>query len=299
MAKDLEKLRTAFKKLQPKCKPYSEPAGEKIRKALLDAMNVAWDRETDVREAIEKAIEGGEKGKKLADFQSDGDFSKSFKEWKKATAGHKAEIKNLSEFCGEAEKLRDDLKGKIQKAEKELKKDKSSGGDKKETDKLLDQVRAEIESLTAAANVYGKLKFVELFYAAKEDATMQVIIKKTVAKASGGELPKVLEAGARKKSEKQVEKLANSIADIYDEIYEGGGGDQKETAKKMKLANAMLDKLGKLNKTFQDALKKQKKEIEASPEKKEIMELIERVQDFVDSCKELKSEAEKAQKKAA
>lgn len=299
MGKDLDKLQTAFKKLQPKCKPYSESAGAKLSKSLIDAVNAAWDRETEVREAIKKAVEEGEKGKKLADFESNGAFSKSFKEWKKATAAHKGEIKTLSEFCGAAETLRDELKGKLEKAEKELKKDKPSGSAKKETDKLLDSVRAEIESLTGAANVYGTLKFVYLFYAAKEDATMQVIIKKMVEKASGPELPKVLEAAARKKSEKQAEKLASATADAYNEAYEAAGSDPKEIAKKTKLADGLLEKLTKLNKTYQDVLKKQKKEIEASPEKDQIMELIGRVAELFEACKDLKAETEKAIKKAA
>lgn len=299
MGKELDKLKTEFKKLQPKCKPYTESAGTKIKKSVIAKVNAAWDIETEVREAIQKAIESGEKGKKLADFESNSDFSKSFKEWKKATGEHKSEIKALSEFCGEAEKLRDTLKSRFEKVEKELKKEKPSGGDKKETDKFLASVKDEIESLTEAANVYGTLKFVELFYAAKEDATMQVILKKTVSKSSGGELPKVLEAGARKKGQKQVEKLAHATADAYDDAYQNAEKDPKDAAKKIKLGDGMLDKLTKLNKTYQDALKKQKKEIEASTEKKEIMALIELVADFLGSCKELKSEAEKALKKAA
>lgn len=299
MAKDLDKLRTDFKKLQPKFKPYTEPAGAKIKKALLAALNDAWDRETEVREAIVKAVEEGEKGKKLADFESNGDFSKSFKAWKKSTADHKAQIKELSDFCGAAEKLRDDLKARLEKADKEVKKEKPAGAKKKDIDKFLASVSDAIDSLTAAANVYGTIKFVELFYAAKEDATMQVILKKTLAKASGTDLPKILESGARKKGEKQVEKLAHAIADAFDDAQTAAERDPKEAAKKIKLADGMLDKLTKLDKTYQDALKKQKKEIEASAEKKEIMELIELVADFLASCKRLKSDAEKAVKKAA
>ena len=299
MAKDLDKLRTDFKKLQPKFKPYTEPAAAKIKKALIAALNAAWDRETEVREAIAKAVEEGEKGKKLADFEAGGDFSKAFKSWKKATADHKAQVKALNDFCGAAEKLRDDLKGRLEKAEKEVKKDKPAGAAKKEIEKFLASVRDEVDSLTATANVYGTVKFVELFYAAKEDATMQVILKKTLAKASGSDLPKILEAGARKKGEKQVEKLAHAIADAYDEAHTAADQAPKEAAKKIKLADGMLDKLTKLDKTYQDALKKQKKEIEASPEKKEIMQLIDLVADFLASCKRLKSDAEKAVKKAA
>ena len=79
MAKELDKLKAEFKKIQPKCKPYSESAGSKLKKSVIDAVNSAWDVETEVREAIQKAVEGGVKGRKLGDFQGDGDFSKSFK----------------------------------------------------------------------------------------------------------------------------------------------------------------------------------------------------------------------------
>ncbi|MCB1341804.1 MAG: hypothetical protein KDK24_12230 [Pseudooceanicola sp.] len=299
MGKDLDKLKTAFKKLQPKFKPYSETAGTKIRKAMQDALNTAWDVETEVRDAITKAVEEGEKGKKIADFEADANFSKSFKAWKKACGDHKGEIKKLSDFCGEAEKLRDEIKGYLDKAEKEVKKDKPSGKEAKALDKFMGEVKTEVDGLTAAANVYGTIKFVELFYAAKEDATMQKILKKTADKAGGVDLPKILEAGARSKGEKQVEKLASAIADAYGALLDEPGGNPKEKGKQMNLADGMLDKLTKLNKTYQDALKKQKKEIEASPEKKEIMELIERVAELFEACQDMKGEATKAVKKAA
>ena len=211
MQKEWEKFQTEFKKLQPKLKSVKLAEGEKIKKQLVADLKTAWDMEDIVRDAIAKAKENGVTGSKLADLMKDAEFSKAVGNWKKATAAHKSQIKALSDFCGEAAKWRDDLKKKADPVIKDVKKSKAPPAAKKDINKTLDAAQAELDLLEKAVGLYGTLKMPELFYAAKEDKTLEAIVKKVAKKASAKELPKILDDAVSKKNLKLVSKMEEKI----------------------------------------------------------------------------------------
>ena len=288
MAKDWDQFEKFFKKFQPKLKGITDDTAFKIQDKLLAALNEAWDHEDDLVDVVKKAVEDGEKSTKVADFMGNKEFSKSHKKWKKSVGEHKKQIKSLSGFTGNALKKRDELKKKYFAMVKSVKKSKEPDAAKKKINELLKKAEAELNKLEEVSAIYGTLKMPELFYAAKEDKTMEIIVKKTAKKASGKDLPKILEEKAGAKNVKNAENMKKVIEDQWKAAADAAG-DPKEKDKKVKLAKATLDKLKKLNESYQKASKKQDKEIKAAENSKKLLEIIKKINDcFVDAEKSSK-----------
>jgi hypothetical protein len=278
MQKDWDKFQADFKKQKSKFKPVKASDAEKIRKALIDALKQAWDAEDTLREAIAAAAQAGIKGTKPEDFQKDKDFARALDAWKKKSADHKAQIKALESYCKDADKLYADWKKRHDATEKSVKKSKDTPAAKKDINATLKDSLAALEDLKAAAEVYSKLKVVEVFYAANEQRTIEALLKKEAKKAAPKELPKILEPAEGKKNQKVAATMLKKVKDLCKSAQDQAGDAPKKALGDLTKAKKQFEALADMNSGYQAAEKKQKKEIAASDAKADILRAIKAVQ---------------------
>lgn len=297
MKKEWDDFQKEFKKFQAKTKGMKFDNGYKVHQQLIDALETAWDFEDDLKDAVKDAIEQGNKGTKPDDFNGSNDFNKARAGWVKQLAAHKQHLKSLSSLCDNARKRHDELKKMTDPVIKDVKKSKDSKDAKKEIQKVLDEAESELGRLDEIATIYGKLKIAEIFYAAKQDQTLQIIVKKVAKKAAGKDLPKILEEAEGKKNLKEAEKTQKDLIKTCEQVKEAG--DKKEAQKLYKDAAKELGGLKKLSSGYEAAAKKMAKEIAAAPNKKEIEKLISTIGGIFKDCEALVKKAAVEAKKAA
>lgn len=291
MAKEWDDFQKNFKKIQQSTKSLKPSEGEKLKKQLIADLNKAWDEETLVRKAIKKAQQNGAKADKLSSLLKDPDFSNAYKSWVKATTAHKDQVKSLKSYSDAAKKHYDDLNKQYGAVAKSVKQSKEPEAAKKNIKATMKDAQDHMKMLEQINAIYGTLKMPELFYASKEEKTMEVIIKKEAGKGAPAALPKILEDAGRKKGEKNAKALHKSAMNAFEEAIKDSKINVDFARTDMDKGEAMLVSLSKLNDDFQSAQKKQLKEIDKSPNKKDI-------EDTIKSINAFKLEVEKIKKKA-
>ena len=291
MAKEWDDFQKSFKKIQQSTKSLKPSEGEKLKKQLIADLNKAWDEETLVRKAIKKAQQNGAKADKLSSLLKDQDFSTAYKSWVKATTAHKDRVKALKNYSDSAMKHCEDLKKQYGAVAKSVKQSKEPEAAKKNIKSAMSDAQHHMKMLEQINAIYGTLKLPELFYASKEEKTMEVIIKKEAEKNAPAALPKILEDSGRKKGAKDAKALHRSAMNAFEEAIKDSKINVEFARTDMDKGDAMLASLSKLNNDFQNAQKKQFKEIDKSPNKKDI-------EDTIKSINAFKLEVEKVKKKA-
>lgn len=261
-----EDFQKAFKTLQRDARKIKPAEGEKIKRALKSELTRAWDAEDALREAIPKAKEAGVEGKKPADFLKDGGYRSAHDSWRAACKAHKAQIAKIKAHCDGAGKVHGAMQGAVSDFERGLKKAKSKPT--KEMDGALKDAATILKDLRKASDVYGSLKFAEIFYAAREDRALEAMLKKALKKADAGALPKDLDEKGRSKTLSQAQGLTKKIASLC-KAAQGGG---RTAAKARKSAEAEVKTLTALNAACQkaagEAIKKNAKSPEVKPLRK-------------------------------
>lgn len=263
-----EEFQKSYKRLHPKAKDIKPAQGGKIMRALKSELSRAWDAEDALREAIPKAKEAGITGKKPADFLKDGGFKAAHDGWRKAAKAHKDEIAKFKAHCDEAGKLRDSIKADLSKLEKAIKKEKLTPP-KAMADKIK-EAEALAKTLEKSANLYGTLKFAELFYAAREDRALEAMVKKEQKKAEAAGLPKELDEKGRKKTLAKAGKMGKKIAGLCKAAEAGG----RNATKAQKAVKSQFETLSSLNDASQKAASKAIKKNTKSPEVKPLRKFM-------------------------
>lgn len=258
----------SFKRLQPRAKDIKPAQGDKIKRALKSELSRAWDAEDALRAAVPKAKEAGVTGKKPADFLKDAGFKSAHDAWRAAAKAHKAEIARFKTHCDEAARLRDAIKTDLAKLQKVIKKDKITPP--KPMADAIGQAETLIEGLDKTAGLYGSLKFVELFYAAREDRAVEAMVKKEQKKADANGLPKDLDEKGRTKTLAKAGKMAKKIAGLCKAAEAGG----RNAAKAQKAVKSQFDALSGLNDACQSAASKAIKQNAKSPEVKPLRKFM-------------------------
>jgi hypothetical protein len=299
MKPEWEDFKKSFeKKVKPKLKGLGFSDGWEIREKLTECLEEAWDQEDELLDAVEDAHEEGVAGKKPEDFMQHSGFKKARGNWDKAIKDHKAQIKALETFCGNAAKQHKELKKLLDPVQKDIKKNKPSRADMKDFAKTLNEAEAALEDLDLASKIYGTLKVAERFYGAKEDQTIASVVKKKMQKISGKDLPKILEESVGKKNVKIAKNMASKVIDMCDEAMEQQKDDPKKSDKTMKNVDKQMKALAKLHSGYKDAAKKQAKDIEKATNAKALKEIIDDIEAFHDSAVEHLTYTRKQLKKA-
>ncbi|MEX0281497.1 MAG: hypothetical protein AB3N13_09965 [Arenibacterium sp.] len=285
------------KKIKPGLKTTGFDKGWQVREKLISHLEEAWDKEDELKDALEDANEDGVTGKKPEDFMSHAGFKKARGAWDKSIKAHKEQIKQLETYCGKAEKLHKDLKKILDPIQKDIKKNKPSRAEMKDFAKTLNEAEAALQDLLMGSQIYGTLKMPERFYGAKEDATIAAVVKKKLKKISGKDLPKILEESVGKKNVKVASNMGHKVLDMCEKAEEENEQDPKKAEKTMKGADKQMKALKKLNDGYQEAAKKQSKDIEKATNAKELKKLIEAINDYYSGAKEMLDETRKKMKK--
>ncbi len=263
-----EDFQKTYKKLQRDAKKIKPADGDKIKRALKSELSRAWDAEDVMREAVPKAKEAGVTGKKPADFLKDAGFKSAHDGWRTACKAHKAEIAKIKTHCDDAAKLRDAIQSALAELERGLKKAKTKPT--KEMETALKQAELTVAGLKKSCEIYGSLKFVEIFYAAREDKALDSIIKKEQKKADAASLPKDLDEKGRSKTLKQAQKLAKKITGLCKAVENGG----RNAEKAQKEVKSQYQSLSDLNDASQKAASKAIKANKKSPEVKPLRKFM-------------------------
>ena len=289
--------KTFEKKIKPGLKNLSFDNGWQIREKLVSHLEDAWDNEDNLKDALEDANEDGVTGKKPEDFMSHAGFKKARGAWDKSIKAHKEQIKQLETYCGKAEKLHKDLKKVLEPIQKDIKKNKPTRAEMKDFAKTLNEAEAAFQDLLMGSQIYGTLKMPERFYGAKEDATIAAVVKKKLKKISGKDLPKILEESVGKKNVKIALNMGTKVIDNCEKAEEENGADAKKAEKTMKGVDKQMKALKKLNDGYQEAAKKQAKDIEKATNVKELKKIIEEINDLYTGAKEAVDYTKKQLKK--
>ncbi|MEX0282721.1 MAG: hypothetical protein AB3N13_16180 [Arenibacterium sp.] len=289
--------KTFDKKIKPGLKKLSFDKGWQVREKLISHLEEAWDNEDDLVDALENAHEDGVVGKKPEDFMAHAGFKKARGAWDKSVKAHKEQIKELSTYCGNAEKLHKDLKKILDPIQKDIKKNKPSRAEMKDFAKTLNEAEAAMQDLLMGSQIYGTLKMPERFYGAKEDATIAAVVKKKLKKISGKDLPKILEESVGKKNAKVALNMGHKVVTMCEKAEEEKEQDAKKAEKTMKGVEKQMKALKKLNDGYQEAAKKQAKDIEKATNAKQLKKIIEEINNYYIGAKEAVDDIRKKMKK--
>ena len=263
-----EDFQKTFKTLKRDAKKIKPADGEKIKRALKSELTRAWDAEDGLRDAIPKAKEAGIEGKKPADFLKDGGFKSAHDGWRAACKAHKHQIGKIKDHCDSAGKLQGAVAKAVDDLERALKKAKTKPT--KEMDAAIKEAANIAGELKKSKDLYGSLKFAEVFYAAREDRALEAMVKKALKKSDAAGLPKDLDEKGRSKTLTQAQKLGKKIASLCKAV-EGGG---RNAAKAEKSAKGELKTLTSLNDASQKAASAAIKKNTKSPEVKPLRKFM-------------------------
>jgi len=280
MTKEWDKFLSDYKKLLQRAKSYSLSEGEKKKKKLQADLKTAWAKEDVMREAIAKAKQAGVSGTTSKDFKIDKGYVASLAAWKQAVTAHRAQVNALESYCKDADKLLVPWKKQHDSLAKDFKGLKTStepAADKKKFKEVYTASAKTVADLTGTANLMGTLKAHEIFYALRLKPSIEQILKESLKQSGGTDMPKLLEEATRNKNVSLAKKIGKSIFRLSETAVKEGASNARVSQKSLKMAADHLKKLEKLNGEYQSAQKKLAKTIEASKDKKWMLDAIDKI----------------------
>lgn len=275
MSKEWDNFKSDYKKLQPKIKKYTTSDATKMHASLKKTLKDAWKAEDSFRQTISKAKESDRKTVKLADFMKDKGFKLGHTNWNKAVDTHRANVKTMIEFCGQAadtHKQMNDLLGNIIK---DLRESKESASSKKEIENLKTSLTKETAEMKKTKNAIGKLNAPEKLYAVNFKRTVDSVLKDCTASKSDNsetiDLPKLMDPRILKKNLDSGVKLAKSIAVLCGNALEKAPANKKDAISYLKKAEGEIKKLKKIDDKYKLVQKKFMSKIKAERDGKKTL----------------------------
>ena len=153
MIREWEKFHAEFKKLKSTADRYTDKVAGSYLKQITQSKAACDKAEAEVIQAVDEARAGGVTGKTLDDFLKFKDFAAAKKKMDTALAELDDDIKSLSTYCREAQKVSDQIVTLHKALEKDLKARKSVSDGRKETEALRQKSEEAATQLAATTEL--------------------------------------------------------------------------------------------------------------------------------------------------
>jgi len=147
MLKEWEKFHADFKKLKSTADRYTEKVASSYLKQITQSMAACDKGEDALIDAVKAVRDGGVTGKSLDDFQKFKEFAAARKTMDAALADLSDDIKSLTTYCSEAQKISNQIVELHKSLEKDLKSRKTVSDGRRETETLLATLDDEYQRL--------------------------------------------------------------------------------------------------------------------------------------------------------
>ena len=276
MLKDWEKFHSDYKKLKATADRYTDKVAGGHLKQITQSKTACDTGETDLTQAVQEAREAGVTGKTLDDFLKFKAFAAAKKKMDTAVTGLRDDIKDLTSYCGEAQKVSDQVVALHKALEKDLKSRKSFSDGRKETEAVLAAMDDEYQRLMIVVAHKDRPARTTLIYVDLFPKTLAKIISnapKVGAKANA-DLPDMFDLSTLKDKVTRALTGSNKVIRASGEATEAMPADPAAATKALKTARDELDKLKTVDRDYREAAIKHHKLIEAAPERAKIEKLV-------------------------
>lgn len=276
MIREWEKFHAEFKKLKSTADRYSDKIAGGYLKQITQSKTACDKAEMELSQAVDEAREGGVTGKTLDDFMKFKDFAAARKKMDTALTGLDDDIKGLSTYCREAQKLSDQIVTLHKALEKDLKARKSVSDGRKETEALLDDIDAQYQRLMIVVAHKNRPPRASLLYVDLFPKTLAKIIANApkVGASSSPGLPEMFDLSTLKDKVTRALTGSNRAIRACADATDAMPADPVAATKSLKSARDELDKLKTVDRAYREAAVKHHKLIAAAPESAKIEKLM-------------------------
>lgn len=275
MIKEWDKFHADFKKLKSTADRYTDRVAEGYIKQMIQTKALCDTGEVALSSAADEARTAGVAGKGLADFLKFKGFADVKKKVDAVVTGLADDIKDLSDFCREAQKVSDQIVVLHKALEKDLNSRKSEKDGRKETEALLDKVDDEYQRLMKVVSFRNRPSRALLGYPETFARTVTRILSDApeVTKDKG-DLPEALELKVLKDKAIRAMTGSNKVIRACDLAVDAVPQGKAAAIAEMKPAKIELDKLKDLDRDYRLVASRHHKDIAASGDRSKIEKLI-------------------------
>ena len=280
MAKELEKFKSDYKKLDAGIKTYALKEASAYNQRVKNAWANCSQGEFNLADVMVDARKEGVTGTGLSDFVKNKKFKEALELLDQATSNLTDEIHKFQNFSLAAGDQSAACAKLVSAIEKDLKGRKDKSESKKEIEELKAEIEENIKDLNKSAK-YATEQIVPgaLNYAKNFQKTVQRILTQAPAAQERGkdgrEIPMLFVDRNIKKNFTHAVGVNKQVIELVNGALEMAGDDMKGAAAELKKAAEFVKELKETNDTYAKAVKQYQTELDISKDKGKIEKMIE------------------------